>query len=503
MHHGLRHTIIAAICFAAIVCFARYKTVRGQLPPARPISYADLFHRLECQERELYEIRQRLDRQELNFAGSSAENRSSCYPKPEIVRLPVVVETEVEPSCGGPETPESHTLKFYADYDNGFVIRPFDEAKDPFELKVNGRIQFRHHAFARDVDSWTDNAGITRPISNCNLFDIERGRLTFSGNALSPRLSYFLQLDGDMDDGYSVDVLDYLWGWECSERFQFQLGKRKVPASRQWILSSRNTRLVDRPMANNFFRPDRTTGAFGVGRIGETGHYELMIGNGYATSNLTPSELDARFAYAATNYWDPLGDFGRELVDYEDSATPLVRIGHSAVYAPDDASATGQPLDEEDYVRLTDGTQLTATGALAPGVTVSQFDVYFYGVDVAAKWRGWSVDAEVFLRWIDDIRGNGPLPLTDLFQRGFYVEGGRFLIPETLDVNVRYSQVSGLFGDSSEYAAGFNWFPLDTTKLKISSDVTVLDGSPVNNSSSDVLVGDSGVLFRTQLQAEF
>jgi hypothetical protein len=63
--------------------------------------------------------------------------------------------------------------------------------------------------------------------------------------------------------------------------------------------------------------------------------------------------------------------------------------------------------------------------------------------------------------------------------------------------------VSGLFGDASEYAAGFNWYPLDTSDLKISFDVTTLDGSPLQSTSSNILVGDDGMLYRTQVQAEF
>ena len=33
--------------------------------------------------------------------------------------------------------------------------------------------------------------------------------------------------------------------------------------------------------------------------------------------------------------------------------------------------------------------------------------------------------------------------------------------------------------------------------------MTVLDGSPIQNRATDILVGDDGTLFRTQLQAEF
>jgi hypothetical protein len=210
-----------------------------------------------------------------------------------------------------------------------------------------------------------------------------------------------------------------------------------------------------------------------------------------------------RMAFAFTNYFDPLGAFGGQIVDSDFACQPLARLGHSFVYAPNSSDTLGLPLDETDFLRLTDGTRLTATGALAPLVTVSEYDVYLYGVDAAVKWRGWSMNAEAFFRWIQDIRGDGPLPLTHLLQRGFYVEGGRFIIAQQLDVNLRYSQVSGLFGDASEYALGCNWYPLDTHKMKVSFDVTSLDGSPLQNTTSDILVGDDGVLFRTQFQAEF
>ncbi|MCA9046481.1 MAG: hypothetical protein KDA69_19295, partial [Planctomycetaceae bacterium] len=84
-----------------------------------------------------------------------------------------------------------------------------------------------------------------------------------------------------------------------------------------------------------------------------------------------------------------------------------------------------------------------------------------------------------------------------------YVEGGYFLMPKTLEANARYSQVKGEFGTGSEYAAGVNWYPLKKAQLKLSFDVTVLDGSPLQNTASDILAGDDGTLFRTQFQAEF
>lgn len=418
-------------------------------------------------------------------------------------RVPLVAEVPIP--CGKSSTgpSESYPLDFYPDYDGGFVISPFDPERHPFELRTNAWIQFRHHGFARDVEFWTDNAGVTRRVRNRNAWDIERARLTFGGFALDQRLTYFLQLDGDTDGRHTVDFFDYWWAWKVADELRIQMGKRKVSASRQWLLGARRTRLIDRPMANDFFRPDRTIGVWLTGRIHEKFNYEVMVGNGYRTSNIPNALTDDRFTFAATNYWDPMGNFGGQLVDYDCSETPLVRVGHSFVYSPVSDDQLGLPLGEADFLRLTDGTRIGQRGALAPGVTVSNFDIYFYGLDMAAKWRGWSINAEIFFRWIEDIRGDGPVGTTDLLQRGFYVEGGSFLIPKVLDVNFRYSQVNGLFGDSSEYAGGFNWYPLDTHKMKISFDVTVLDGSPLNNNTSDILVGDDGILFRTQFQAEF
>jgi len=418
-------------------------------------------------------------------------------------RLPVVTEETVKP---GEKASKKmfERLDYYASYDKGFAIQPYNKKKNPFDIKINGWIQFRYHGFARDVDTWTDNAGVTRTVRNRNALDIERARLTFKGTALDPRLTYFYQLDGDTDGRHTVDFFDYWWSWKFSDRFNVQAGKRKVSGSRQWLLGARRTRFIDRPMANDFFRPDRTIGIWGRGKTGETGSYESMLGNGYRTSNLPNNVTDDQFTFAFSQHFYPFGKFGGQLVDYEYNCNPLVRIGHSFVYSPITSEALGAPNDETDFLRLADGTRLNQTGAISPGVTVSGVDVYFYGVDLAAKWNGWSLNSEVFLRWLENLEGDGPLAVDSLMQRGFYVEGGWFIIPKKLDWNVRYSQVRGLVGGGSEYAAGLNWYPMDNSyKMKCSFDVTVLDGSPLNNSSSDILVGDDGTLFRMQFQAEF
>lgn len=462
-----------------------------------------LERQVQAQAEELAQLRERLDQADAAYGVTTIADPGSCSEYP-IRRLPVVAEAPLEFDCAANlEEPAFFRLNYFTDYDEGIVFRPFDSKQYPFELKFNGWGQVRYHAFGRDVDSWTDNAGVTRPVRNRDAFDVERARLKFSGYALDPRLSYVVLLDGDTDGRHAVDFFYYYWAWQFRDSFQVQLGKRKVPGSRQWLMSSRRTRLVDRPMAGDFFRPDLTVGIFGVGNLGDAFHYEVMVGNGYYSSNSPNASEDNSAAFAFTSYIDPWGDFGGQIVDYDYSEQLKGRFGHSFVYSPQQGIVDGTPLDEADYIRLSDGTRLTETGALAPGVTVDSFDICLYTLDAAVKWRGWSFDSEFFLRWIENIEGDGALPRDQLFQYGFFAEGGKFLIPSVLDVNARYSQVSGQFGTGATYGAGLNWYPIDRSNIKLSLDVIRIDGSPLQNTASDIMVGDTGTLVRTQFQVEF
>ncbi|WP_231846385.1 porin [Rhodopirellula baltica] len=463
----------------------------------------DLQSQLDAQRAEIEELQKRVELAESPLGLFADAESDGCTPGM-IERVALVAEQQSEESCDGSlEATAFRTLDYYVDYDRGFVVRPFDHKKHSFDLRFNGWTQFRHHGFVTQSDSWTDNAGINRIKSDRNAFDIERARLTMRGHVIDPRLSYFVQIDGDTDGSHMLDFFDYFWAWKASDTFQIQMGKRKVSASRQWLLGARRTRFADRPMANDFFRPDRTVGLFGIGKFAEHGHYQVMAGNGYRTASLPNSATDNRITFAATSYIDPAGDFGSQIVDYEKTHTALWRIGHSMVYSPQVGQQSGDPYDETNFVRLSDGTRLTQVGAISPGVTISDFDIWFYGADFAWKRRGWSLTSEMFLRWITDIRGDGALAKNQVFQHGCYVEGGKFLIDKKLDVNLRFSRVDGDYGAANEYAVGMNWYPLSKPSLKVTFDMTQLDGSPLQNTTSDILVGDEGTLFRTQFQAEF
>ena len=412
----------------------------------------------------------------------------------EMARLPNESETGNSQSEG----PQWNAL-----YDSGFRIKPVDKDANPFELRINGRMQFRHVGFARDVTTWTDNAGVVRPVTNRNDFEIERGRLEFRGTFLDPKLQFFLNLDADTDDNHEVIFHDFWVNYEFCDALDVYIGKAFVPGSRDWLNGSTRTRLVDRSMATTFFRPDRTVGIWAIGEPVEGVFYRFMVGNGFNTTDLAPSEVDTRFVYSGS-MWMNLGDYGQGYSDLQWHCDPAAQVGHSFTAAQSGGRDTaGTTLAEMNFVRLSDGTRLTQLGALAPGVTVDHFVIYLYTVDAAFKWRGFSANGEYFFRWLQSISGNGPLPISRMYDHGYYAEAGYFLIPYRFEINARVSEIFGAFGDSQEYAAGFNWFINGTHGWKFSFDVTKLNNCPAQNSGPNLRAGDDGLLFRTQLQAAF
>ncbi|MBL8817937.1 MAG: hypothetical protein JNL58_18070 [Planctomyces sp.] len=389
---------------------------------------------------------------------------------------------------------------FTVTHDNGILLKLREDDKS-FELKTNLRSQFRVISFTRQTDSWTDSAGVVRPIEDRRNFDIERLRLIFSGHAFTPELKYLIQLDGDSDSRHMMSVVDAWAAWHFSDLLELQFGKRKVPGSRNWMLGAFDTRLADRPFANEFFRPSRTTGIWAVGDPSDSTHYELMVGQGYNTEALTPTETGDDFAAAAHMWWDPIGKYGSARpTDFEFHDELAVRVGSSWVSSVE--GTPGRQLEEADFLRLTDGTRVTDPGALAPGATVESFDVSLLALDAAFKYQGWSANAEYFWRSVTDLRANLPVPEVGL-QHGFYVEGGFFILPKEFELNSQFAYVTGKAGNRTSYATGFSYYPRKSQFLKLTVDATLIDGSPVNSTGSDILVGTEGTLVRTQLQVLF
>ncbi|MEM1303259.1 MAG: hypothetical protein AAGG46_00095 [Planctomycetota bacterium] len=396
-------------------------------------------------------------------------------------------------------------------FDKGFGIVSTDKAKTN-SIYLGARVQQRYTGFTRDEQSFTDSTGATAPINNRNVFDFERVRVNLQGTILDPKLKYNMSFDGDSDGGATADVLFFFFQYDACDAAKLRIGRWRTIYGREWLLSSRYLRMADRSMATEFFRPTFSDGLWLLGDPRPEWHYELAVTNGFATSTRRPFQLDDDLAFSGTLRWDPLGPFGKGFQDFDVHETPVARLGVSGVFEKTDGRADiGFPLgDETSVLRLTDGTLISEVGALAPGVQLQSLRVFQASVDAAMKYRGWSLGGEYFFRSLQDFTADGALPVTQINQRGYRVEGGMVLVPQRWDVNFQHSLVTGPAGTGFTHTFGVNYYlrgpdgPGTGDRLnKVTFDVTDVTSSPVTTTTADLIAGDDGQLFRMQVQLGF
>lgn len=393
-------------------------------------------------------------------------------------------------------------------YDEGFLIaseKQVDLGADdyPFRLRINGWGQLRQ--------TRQESEGANPDL---NQFELKRARLVFSGSAFTEDLSYFMQLDGRSSSGDDVRLLDYfmtydlghhLLGWD-KEVLGFRTGKYKMPFTMARYLTGREFEFADRSMASLFFDVNRSLawGLYGQLRRGRMPlFWEAAVFNGLVTGGAetgSSGALDNNNAYSARLLAYPLAAWGvGELADFEWHDCLATRVG--AGFANSKIARDGRT--EFDSVRTVDsGAQLSS---LLPAA-VSEYNVHLFAVDISSKWRGWSGTIEYYFRNINDFEGAA---VPNLFDHGFWLQVGKFIVPRKLELLARWSRIvgdSGTLGavdqSGDERAAGVAWYFRDQ-HAKLVFDATYLDGAPISSSALDISPGDKGWLFRTQIQFAF
>ena len=395
--------------------------------------------------------------------------------------------------------------RFRVDYDNGFAILPVDPEETPFSLKIRNQNMFRYDGFSRASPSWTDSAGNVIPIDNSNYFGIPRGRLIFSGDALLPRLSYLLNIDYNSVTSQPIGFRAFWLGYRISKAFELYAGQSKVPGSREWIESAfAPLQSADRTMATTFFRPSLSQGVWVMGEPLDGFHYHAMMSNGFNTLNLIPEELNNRFAWSGSAWWEPRGEFGRGYSDLQHHDEAAVRLGGSYTFALGSGSQAASDAVENSPVRLSDGTIITAPGALAPGVTLTSYDISLAAVDWAVKYRGLGLSMEIYFQDLLGLQGTSPLPITSTSAFGGFIKGGYFVVPQETEIYARSSYVTGAYGAGYEIGGGFNQFFLPAKdNLFFTCDFAWLEDSPAGQNRTGFVAGQTGLLVRAQIVAGF
>jgi len=364
---------------------------------------------------------------------------------------------------------------------------------------------FRYNGFARGASYWTDSAGNRSPIANSNYFAIPRGRVIFSGTALLPRLSYLLNIDYNSVTSNPIGFRAYELSYRFSRAFVLSVGQSKVPGSREWLESAfAPLQGPDRSMATTFFRPSLSQGVWITGQPVDGLFYHAMMSNGFNSLNLLPTQLNNRFCYSGSTWWEPWGEFGSGYSDLQDHRDAAVRIGTSYTYAIGRGNQADSDAVENSPVRLSDGTLITTPGALAPGVTLQSYDISLAALDLAYKYRGLGLSTELYFQELLAFRGTGPLPISSTRAFGGFVQGGYFILPQRAELYARSSLVTGHYGTGSEVAGGLNWFiQPGKDNLRFTFDTAWLEHSPAGQNRTGYVAGQTGLLIRTQITVHY
>jgi hypothetical protein len=194
-----------------------------------------------------------------------------------------------------------------------------------------------------------------------------------------------------------------------------------------------------------------------------------------------------------THEFGPRGGFG----DWEFHEKLATRFGISGTQSPEERftdSVTGNAGNTT--IRLVDSLNVFDTGALAPGVTVNNVDYQLIAIDAGMKYRGIFLQAELYKRRLDNFEATGALPVTEIVDEGFYVQGSFFPIRRKLELYAATSQIFGDsdagFSDSSEYIIGMNFYPLDTRNHRLNVQVIDVNRSSVSSTFGYYVGGQDG-----------
>jgi hypothetical protein len=293
-------------------------------------------------------------------------------------------------------------------YEKNFYAKSCD---GNYSLNVKGRMQLRYAGEMHDDD------GVAN--ANAHSLLIRRARLDFSGNVITPDLTYDLQLDlGAIPGAADNNILYYAWmNYKVMDQFQLMGGLHKIWFNRQEITSSGKQQFVDRSLANERFNLDRSIGVIAHGDLnGKMVEYYLSVVNGRNTRNAINTNQE--LGYIGRIAFNPLGEYGYEEADVKESEDVALTFG-----------GAGGLWHEESTV-----------GAGVQNRVISG------NADFGIKYSGFSTQGEFFLR-------NTQAGAASQNDMGYYVQAGYFLVPKHFEIALRHS---GLWDDTGNDGINLN-----------------------------------------------
>lgn len=341
----------------------------------------------------------------------------------------------------------------------------FQSADEKFKLSLGGRLQTRFTLDDNDVKQDVDK------------FEIKRMYIWLKGNAYSKDLTYKVQYNiaanNDAQSGSDSKLLEAFMNYKLADAFQIEAGQDIVPWGRQIIISSGAYEFVDRSFAENYFIPAYDIGLNLHGTAAD-GLVEYAAGLWNGTGQNTPRGTNTP-AFNARLAFNPLGPVPYSEGDFDRTPTPRIAIAgayfrNTLKLSTTAGGTTSLEKSFGDGYRSGNGwlgKGYTTLGT--PGVSET-LDIQQAEADLAFRWLGASVDAEYFLG-----QAEGNTTGNELRAHGFYAQAAYFVVPEHLQLAVRYNYVDPNRAASNNLITetqGAIAYYFNKHNLKLQGDVT-------------------------------
>ena len=342
-------------------------------------------------------------------------------------------------------------------------------------------------------------------------FQLAKVQMTLRGWLFDPRFGYNAYVwtsQASQGLGAQVVVAGNL-NWTFSDALKVYLGIHSLPSTRTtnrtfpyWLRND------NRPIADEFFRGSYTQGIWAEGKIADGLEYRVMVANNLSALGVQARQLDAKpNTYSAALTWTPTtGEFGpgNGYGDFEEHQKVATLFGvHYTRSTEDPQSQPATDSIENTQIRLSDGTLLFSSTAFPEGGRILEARYQMMALDAAVKYKGYSLEAEFYSRWLDNFAIQGIIPFDHLYDDGFTLQASAMLLPKKLQLYISGSKIYGKYGDPYDLAIGLNYFPFPRKDLRVDVMGLYTYHSPVGYTAYPVAVGATGFTFLTDFSLAF
>ena len=399
----------------------------------------------------------------------------------------------------GSPAKEAKSGPFPYEFGKGFVL-----ARGP-----NGEVDFSTKGYVRYLnqldlnDFYTDAFGRTIEIDRRQDIQLNRLQFILHGWLFDERFRYFWYAwTQNVSQG---DPAQVVVGGNISYKFGDGLtamaGIFSLPTTRSTAQSFPNWLRIDhREMADEYFRGSYIQGYMASGEITDKLDYKVALAGNLSALGVSATQLDHDInTVTGMLYWMPTtGEFGpgAGFGDYEYHEELATLLGvHFTTSREDAQEQPGVNSFENSQIRLSDGTLLFAPNAFNTGGQINKATYNMLDLDGGLKWKGWSLDAEYYFRWLGDFKVTGDIPVTSLFDHGFQVYASTMLKPDYWQAYLSGGAIFGQYGDPWDLAAGLTYFPFGHKEVRMNAQALYTDASAVGYTAIPYQVGGTGWIF--------